>query len=208
MSKYTPATFQPTVRPDWAGVLTYLSDKEKGEILTALLKYPSDISEQCKSAYWVETIKPDLDLQYQTFVASCEAKSRGVRNRWGKISITDVKDKLKTSIRDDIDTEREREKESENSNSRDNIYNKTTTGVRGAFVEPSEKEVLEYAKQMDETVGFGGFKCSRYTAEQFWSHYQSCGWVGGNGVHLTDWKSKLKEWCIKNKMLEKEKMRM
>ena len=36
MSKYTPATFQPTVRPDWAGILSYLSDKEKIEILTAL----------------------------------------------------------------------------------------------------------------------------------------------------------------------------
>lgn len=112
MSKYTPATFQPTVRPDWAGILSYLSDKEKSEILTALFKYPSEISENCQSAFWKETIKPDLDLQYQAFTESCKAKSRGVRNRWGKISITDVEDKDKTSITYDIDTEREREEES------------------------------------------------------------------------------------------------
>lgn len=112
MSKYTPATFQPTVRPDWAGILSYLSDKEKIEILTALFKYPSEISEQCQSAFWKEVIKPDLDLQYQAFTESCKAKSRGVRNRWGKISITDVKDMNKTSIRYGIDTEREREEES------------------------------------------------------------------------------------------------
>lgn len=117
MSKYTPATFQPTVRPDWAGILSYLSDKEKSEILTALLKYPSV---ECNSAFWKETIKPDLDLQYQAFTESCKAKSRGVRNRWGKISITDVKDMNKTSIRDGIDTEREREDESKSESKSEN----------------------------------------------------------------------------------------
>lgn len=108
MSKYTPATFQPTVRPDWAGVLSYLSDKEKSEILVALFKYPSV---ECKSTFWLETIKPDLDLQYQAFQESCKAKSRGIRNRWGKISITNVEDMNKTTIRHDIVTERERERE-------------------------------------------------------------------------------------------------
>lgn len=110
MSKYTPATFQPTVRPDWAGVLSYLSDKEKSEILVALFKYPSV---ECKSSFWLETIKPDLDLQYQVFQESCRAKSRGVRNRWDKISITNVEDKDKISISYVIDTERERERKRE-----------------------------------------------------------------------------------------------
>lgn len=129
MSKYTPATFQPTIRPDWAGILSYLSDKEKSEILTALFKYPSDISEKCESAFWKETIKPDLDLQYETFKQSCEAKSRGIRNRWGKISITDVKDMNKISIRHDIVTEREREREEESKSEKlvsENINNNTT----------------------------------------------------------------------------------
>ena len=121
MSKYTPATFQPTVRPDWAGILSYLSDKEKIEILTALFKYPSEISENCQSAFWKEVIKPDLDLQYQAFTESCKAKSRGVRNRWGKISITDVEDMNKTSIRYGIDTEREREEESKKENEDEKI---------------------------------------------------------------------------------------
>ena len=109
MSKYIPATFQPTVRPDWAGVLSYLSDKEKSEILVALFKYPSV---ECKSTFWLETIKPDLDLQYEAFQESCKAKSRGIRNRWGKISITNLEDINKTSTRHDIVTEREREEES------------------------------------------------------------------------------------------------
>ena len=87
--KYKPATFQPTIRPDWGGVLSYIPDDEKINILEALLKYPSV---DCNSKFWLETIKPDLDLQYEEFVKQCEAKSRGVRNRWGKTSITPLID--------------------------------------------------------------------------------------------------------------------
>jgi len=102
MRNYKPATFQPTIRPDWAGILSYISEKEKAEILVAIIKYPSI---ECDSAFWKETIKPDLDNQYQNFKNTCEAKSRGVRERWGKISTTQVK----TSTTCVIDAERERE---------------------------------------------------------------------------------------------------
>lgn len=97
--KYTPATFQPTVRPDWGGVLSYIPNDEKATILECIIKYPSL---DCNSRFWLETIKPDLDLQYETFKQQCEAKSRGVRNRWGKTSITLVKDKNKISNTDVI----------------------------------------------------------------------------------------------------------
>lgn len=110
MSKYKPATFQPTVRPDWAGILSYISPEEKSEIFEAIIKYPT---KECESKFWLETVKPDLDLQYETFVARCEAKSRGVRNRWAKTSITPLKDIYKTSIRDDIVSEEEEEEEEE-----------------------------------------------------------------------------------------------
>lgn len=119
--KYQPAIFQPTVRPDWGGTLSYLSDTEKSEILTALVKYPSV---ECQSKFWLETIKPDLDLQLSRFMNSNAVKSRGALNRWGKISIpypnhmdtTSIpydKDMDKTSNPYGIDTEREREKEKE-----------------------------------------------------------------------------------------------
>ena len=95
MRKYKPATFQPTIRPDWGGVLSYLSEKEKSQILEAIIKYPSV---ECNSVFWQETIKPDLDLQFHEFKRQCEAKSRGIRERWGKTSITPVKNDNKTSI--------------------------------------------------------------------------------------------------------------
>lgn len=101
--KYKPATFQPTIRPDWGGVLSYIPDKEKIAILEALIKYPSV---ECDSKFWIETIKPDLDLQFEEFKRQCEAKSRGVRNRWGKTSITHLKDDNNTCNTDVIVPER------------------------------------------------------------------------------------------------------
>lgn len=116
MRNYKSATFQPTIRPDWAGILSYISEKEKAEILVAIIKYPSV---ECDSAFWQETIKPDLDNQYQNFKESCEAKSRGIRERWGKISITDVEHMNKISTTYVIDAERERERKSESGDGRE-----------------------------------------------------------------------------------------
>ena len=100
--KYTPATFQPTVRPDWGGVLSYIPNEEKSEILECIIKYPSF---DCDSKFWIETIKPDLDVQYETFKKQCEAKSRGIRNRWGKTSITPVEQNYNISNTDVIVSE-------------------------------------------------------------------------------------------------------
>lgn len=119
MRKYKPATFQPTVRPDWAGVLSYLSDKEKGEVLEAILKYPSF---ETDSRFFNETVKPDLDMQFSEFVRICQAKQRGINNRWqknresqdsaekrGKTSITPIIDMNNISYSDVIVTEGEGE---------------------------------------------------------------------------------------------------
>ena len=206
MSKYIPATFQPTVRPDWAGVLSYLSDKEKSEILTALFKYPSEISEKCESAFWKETIKPELDLQYQAFIESCKAKSRGVRNRWGKISITNVKDKNKISIRYGIDTEREREREEESKreSEEEKIGGVGGKEIRGVFIPPTLEEVLEYAKQQHESKLMGGFYCTKDTATNFYLHYAKQNWILGNGNHMGNWKIALKGWARKEEQKQND----
>lgn len=94
MSKYKPAIFQPTIRPDWGGVLSYLSTEEKAKILECILKYPLV---DCDSPFWVDVIKPELDLQFDTFKEACKAKAKGGKSRWEKdkdnICITDVEDK-------------------------------------------------------------------------------------------------------------------
>lgn len=198
MRNYKPATFQPTIRPDWGGVLSYISDEEKAEILTAIIKYPTV---ECNSAFWKETIKPDLDMQYEAFQQACEAKSRGVRNRWGKISITDVKDKNKTSIRYDIDTEREREEEKESEE-------ENKGGVGGKNNKPTLEQVLEYAKKQNSIAGMGGFPCTNEQAEDFFNHYAAQGWIAGNGIPIHNWQHKLREWVKEKHKLTTPKLRM
>lgn len=198
MSKYTPATFQPTVRPDWAGILSYLSDKEKAEILTAILKYPTI---ECESMFWKETIKPELDIQYEAFVKACEAKSRGVRNRWGKISIRDVEDMNKTSIRYGIDTEREREREEKSEEEKKGgMGGKQKKG----FVPPTLEEVLEYARQQNGFAGVGGFACTDEQATDFFNQYDRQGWLLGNGIHMANWRSGLMKWAQNKQPLTNE----
>ena len=80
MSKYIPAIFQATVRPSWLGVMSYITDNEKAQILEAILRFPEDTGIQ--SRFWEDTIKPDLDAQYTKFVKSCEAKGCGARTYW------------------------------------------------------------------------------------------------------------------------------
>ena len=74
------ATFQPTVRPDWAGAMEYIPEQEQIKIFQAILMFPAiDLPD---SAFWNKTIKPDLQNQYETFIASCEKKAIGIRKRW------------------------------------------------------------------------------------------------------------------------------
>ena len=74
------ATFQPTVRPDWAGAMEYIPEQEQIKIFQAILMFP--VIDLPDSAFWNKTIKPDLQNQYETFIASCEKKAIGIRKRW------------------------------------------------------------------------------------------------------------------------------
>lgn len=65
------------------------------------------------------------------------------------------------------------------------------------FIPPSEEEVMTYAKQMNDFAGVGGFRCTKTMAEQFYSHYDSQHWITGSSIPIRNWKTKLKEWCVK-----------
>ena len=95
--KYTPAIFQPTLRPSWGGVMSYISAEEKAKILEAIINYPKDT--HIVSKFWEETVKPDLDMQYESFVATCLARGRGAKTYWE----TKAKEKDNLSLPCDID---------------------------------------------------------------------------------------------------------
>lgn len=107
---YTPAIFQPTVRPSWAGMLSYIPNEEKSQILEAIIKYPNETNIQSK--FWEETAKPDLDSQYQKFVQTCESRGKGARTYWGehKLSISSTYDIDKDNLLKDKDKEKDKDK--------------------------------------------------------------------------------------------------
>ena len=62
---------------------------------------------------------------------------------------------------------------------------------------PTLKQVLDYAKQQNDIAGIGGFACTPELAEQFWTYYESQGWIKGNSARtpVSDWKPLLRRWA-------------
>lgn len=71
--------------------------------------------------------------------------------------------------------------------------------IKGAFVPPTEEEAIAYAKQMFDIIpAAGGFKANREMVVAWFLNYDRQGWMLGNNVHMTNWKSSLRKWCIDN----------
>ena len=169
MSKYTPAVFQPTIRPQWGGILSYISEKEKSDILEAIIKFPAQT--EINSTFWEETIKPDLEVQYETFVKSSEAKGKGAKAYWqsrgkdmDKISLPyanhdnnicitygkDIKDK---------DKDKDNNKNNINNNNNKNINNKyNLVDYSSDSLREAAELWLTYKKEKGQTYKSIGLK--------------------------------------------------
>lgn len=153
-TKYTPAIFQPTVRPSWGGILTYITEQEKSNILEAIIRYPEQTD--IESQFWENTIKPDLDQQYQNFKRICEARGRGAQSYWGehKLSLSSTYDKHKdNSLKD---KEKEKDKDKSNSpinNIKDNGDNSSTVDNVDNFEKRKElaKKIGELIKRVPDS---------------------------------------------------------
>lgn len=188
------ATFQPTVRPDWAGAMDYISETEQVKIFQAILMFPSvDVPE---SAFWTKTIKPDLEQQYKTFIESCQKKAIGIRKRWDKSidNYTNVIDNYTDVIDKDSFLKNKSNIKEQDNNSRNNNNNLSTTRVN-----PTLDEILDYARQQNDLAGMGGFKCSSDTAHDFYDYYSGIGWCLPNDAKtpILDWKPFLRKWSRK-----------
>lgn len=118
MSKYKPAIFQPTVRPSWSGTLSYISVEEKSQILEAIISYPKNTN--IHSTFWEETIKPDLDNQYDCFLNTCIARGRGAKTYWE----TKGKDKLSLCLsydKDEVNSLKDKDKNQDKNQDKENL---------------------------------------------------------------------------------------
>lgn len=202
------ATFQPTVRPDWAGAMDYISESEQSQILQAILMFPSiDLP---NSAFWNKTIKPDLEQQYKTFIESCEKKSIGIRKRWETEKSIDMNTDVIDNYTDVIDKDsplknKNKIQEQENTNSREYTSSLSTTHVN-TFTPPTEQEVLDYAADQNQFASAGGFACPPEIAQAFYDYYSSTGWTLSNDARtpILNWKPKLRQWATNPKYKPKE----
>lgn len=66
------------------------------------------------------------------------------------------------------------------------------------FTPPTLQDVLDYAKEQSSMIGVGGFSCPQKIATEFWTHYDSQGWVKSNDAKtpVTNWKSLLRSWTL------------
>lgn len=86
---------------------------------------------------------------------------------------------------------------------KDNIYinnkfNYISTTRTSKFTPPTLQDVLDYAKEQSSMIGVGGFSCPQKIATEFWTHYDSQGWVKSNDAKtpITNWKSLLRSWTL------------
>lgn len=170
--KYTPATFQPTVRPSWAGILSYISEKEKSDILEAIIKYPNE--SELDSRFWQETIKPDLDEQYDKFLKICDIRGRSAKTYWGehKLSKSYTNDKHKDNLLKDKDKDKDKDKNKDK--------DKMERVSKG---KPTLQEVIDYCQERNNGVD----------ANKWYDYYTANGWKVGRNP-MKDWKATVRTW--------------
>lgn len=174
--KYTPAIFQPTVRPSWVGILSYLSEKEKSDILEAIIKYPSET--EISSMFWRDTIKPDLDEQYSKFLNICNIRGRSAKTYWGELKLSSsytcdkhkdnlFKDKVKDkdNVKDNNKVKYNHYGELNNVCLTEEDYNKLSS------IHPNLNEAIEV---LDTWLGTSG---SKNKNKNHYAYFKSNSWV-------------------------------
>ena len=183
--KYIPAIFQPTVRPSWAGILSYISDEEKSKILEAIIVYPKETD--IKSKFWEETIKPDLDNQYQSFKDVCSARGRGAKSYWeskgeDKLSLSLTKDMDKDNLLKDKDKDKNKNNNNINLNNNINIHygelkNVMLTQEQFDKLSAEHKNLNQAIEKLDTWLGTSGRKNKN---RNHYAYFKSNSWVWEN----------------------------
>lgn len=172
--KYTPATFQPTIRPSWAGILSYIDANEKAEILDAIICFPNECLGGVKSRFYNETIKPDLYEQYDKFLKICDIRGRSAKTYWGeqKLSKSLTCDKHKDNLLKDKDKDKDKVK--------DKVKDNQEGGNRG---KPTIQEVIDYCNERNNHID----------PNEWFNYYSANGWKVGRNP-MKDWKACVRYW--------------
>lgn len=185
------ATFQPTVRPDWAGAMEYISETEQSQMFQAILMFPAiDLP---NSAYWNKTIKPDLQNQYETFISSCKKKEIGVRKRWENTKGIDMNTNVidnYTDVSDKNTNEQDMKyivKDKDKNKDKDIISKLEEEELKKIknprFVKPTLEQIRDYCKERNNNID----------AEYFYDYYERNGWKVSKNP-MKDWRACVRTW--------------
>lgn len=180
MSKYKPAIFQATVRPSWGGVLSYLSAEEKAQILEAIINYPKNTN--IISKFWAETIKPDLDTQYDSFVNTCYARGRGARTYWETKSNNKVNLSLplvnhKVNSLKDKDKDKDKIQDKDKNNKYGELKNVLLTKEQYETLAGKYPNLDMAIEKLDTWLGTSG---SKNRNKNHFAYFKSNSWVWEN----------------------------
>ena len=189
MSKYIPAVFQPTVRPSWVGILSYVSNEEKAQILEAILKYPQETD--IKSKFWEETIKPDLETQYTKFTKSCEAKGCGSRTYWeskdkDNISLPNDNHKYNISIsKDKVLKDKDKDKDKVNNRGNCKGGEEKYGSLKNVILEKEQYESLkekypnidDAIEELDTWLGKNSKSAKEARGKNHYAYFKQNSWV-------------------------------
>lgn len=182
MSKYKPAIFQATVRPSWGGVLSYLSAEEKAQILEAIINYPKNTN--IISKFWAETIKPDLDTQYDAFVNTCYARGRGARTYWEtksnnkvNLSLPLVNHKVNSLKDKDKDKDKIQDKDKNKNNRYGELKNVILTQEQYETLSGKYPNLNMAIEKLDTWLGTSG---SKNRNKNHFAYFKSNSWVWEN----------------------------
>lgn len=76
------------------------------------------------------------------------------------------------------------------------IVDKHSSSNWNTRTNPTQEQVLEYAKQQNDMAGVGGFAVTQEQAQDFYDYYSGIGWVLPNDAKtpIVDWKPFLRKW--------------
>jgi hypothetical protein len=172
---------------DWYDMIQDLPKDKQIEIMYAVFAFPNGDS---NTHVWKKIIKPQLEQSAKLYVEKAQRFAENRKKRWQQKSeqISDNKSEQISNRYQNVNVN----VNDINNNSRNNNNNLSTTHVN-----PTEQEVLDYAKQQDDMAGVGGFAVSQEQAQAFYDYYSGIGWVLPNDAKtpIVDWKPFLRKWA-------------
>jgi hypothetical protein len=173
--------FTPSIKTEWAGTFDYISDSEKIEIMNAMFGYP-DV--ECKSNFWLKTIKPEFDRQLSDFQDYCDLQSKKALKRWERKDIPQDATGMPrdaVGMPSKIRQDNIRQDNIKQDNIKQDNINKGGVGGNKVFTPPTIEQVLEFTKER---------QCTEQTGRKFYDYYTTQGWKDSSGKPVRNWKGK------------------